>query len=84
MLVPYTLKYKQEHTTTTRAKKYPSNTRCFPVVVVVVVVVVAIPKAARIANEKTKEAQDLYEKEMAEREKNKGRKIGDLYSDYCD
>ena len=54
------------------------------VVVIVVVVVVAccchypysIPIAARIANEKTKEAQDLYEKEMAERERNKGRHIG--------
>ena len=46
--------------------------------VVVVVVVVVIIVAARIANDKTKEAQELYEKEMAEREKNKGRKIGEI------
>ena len=47
--------------------------------VVVVVVVVVIIVAARIANDKTKEAQELYEKEMAEREKNKGRKIGEIF-----
>ena len=48
------------------------------VIVVIVVVVVAVIVAARIANDKTKEAQELYEKEMAEREKNKGRKIGEI------
>ena len=49
------------------------------VIVVIVVVVVAVIVAARIANDKTKEAQELYEKEMAEREKNKGRKIGEIF-----
>jgi len=32
--------------------------------------------AAVVAQEKAKEAQEMYEKEMAERERNRGRKIG--------